>query len=160
MPGCVTKCTSYRTTSIDEAWEDIRDHFGPRVAIGSTRYNEDIAEWEEWANNNGVSTTDASKFGKWLVWRCAYGTAEYGNLPTRKRDHTGISCVTCPYDSNSDSVRTRLWLDLEYTDLLPTRSDHGTYYMRVAHRGNSWGFECTSDSCPYYIANGTRYFHV
>lgn len=161
MPGCATKCTEYRTDSRDNAWTDIRAHFGPVVAIGSDIYNEDISEWNTWAAANGYDpVTDVEQFGKWFIWRCSYGTANYGNLPTRIRDHEGISCITCPYDSNSSEIHTRLWLGLEDTDPLPTQNDHGSYFLKVANQGGRWGFECTSPTCPYYTTNGVPYFHA
>lgn len=33
------------------------------------------------------------------------------------------------------------------------------YYMKTQNNGSVWGFECTFDGCPYYIATGRRYFH-
>lgn len=159
MPGCATRCTSFRTDTRDHAWLDIRGHFGPVLDVGSDVYNDDISEWNIWVATSGVNPLDVSKFGKWLIWRCSYGTINYGNLPSRKRDHVGISCIMCPYDSNSDPDRTRIWLGLEETDPLPTRGNHGIYYMRVASNGNVWGFECTYDGCLYLAEHGIRYFH-
>lgn len=163
MVGCATRCTTFSKDSIESAWTDIRYHFGPRVdwstEPGTIAYV-DVATWTEWANVNGVSPTDVTRFGKWLIWYLSYGTTEYGNLPTRKRDHEGISCIPCPYDVQSDEHRTALWLELGEADPLPTQSDHSDYYMRVARRGNVWGFECTDPNCPYRIDNGRAYFHA
>ena len=159
MPGCATRCTTYRQDTTDNAWEDVRAHFGPVTEVGSDVYVEDFSEWATWSSEHGVSVSDANMFGKWLIWKCSYGTTEYGNLPTRKREHTGISCIPCPYDNRSSENHTRLWLELEDSEPIPSRNNHGTYYMRVAQRGASWGFECTYDTCNYFVSNGTRYFH-
>lgn len=157
MPGCITKCTTFSTDTRENAWLDIRGHFGPVTEVGSDVYTQDISEWTEWATANAVSTTDVAKFGRWLIWRCSYGTVNYGNLPTRKRDHVGISCIPCPFDSNNyDAVRSETWLGYIPTSL----EDHGSYYMRVTQRGNVWGFECTYSGCPYQDDYGYPYFHA
>jgi len=157
MPGCLSRCTTYRTSSIADAWTDIRGHFGPIVPVGSNIYLSDIAEWATWATNKGISELDASKFGKWLIWKCSYGTGDYGRLPTKLRDeHVGISCIPCPFDSNTyNSFRSEAWLG--YTPI--SLADHANYYMKVSHHG-SWGFECTYSGCPYLIEHGRPYFHV
>jgi len=168
MPGCATRCTTFSRTSIQAAWTDIRYHFGPRHIEWSTTSGTlpyvDVTTWTEWATSKSVDSADVTRFGKWLIWYLSYGTAEYGNLPTRIRDHVGISCIPCPYDSRSDATRTRLWLGLEDTDPLPTQSDHTVsgegYYMKVKQRGNIWGFECSDPNCPYLVANGQAYFHA
>lgn len=161
MPGCATRCTSYRTDDRDNAWYDIRSHFGPRTSIGSTIYMNDIGDWTLWASDNGYDpVVDVEVFGKWLIWKCSFGTTNMGNLPTRKRDHTGISCIPCPYDASTEVARARIWLGLSDTDPFPSRTDHGDYYMKVSQRGNSWGFECTYSGCTYLIDNGIPYFHA
>ena len=160
MPGCVKRCTDFRTDTRDNAWLDIRDHFGPRVGIAHAVYTSDMDAWNAWAVAHSVDPMNIVRFGKWLIWKCSFGTDNNGNLPTRLRDHTGISCILCPYDEESDAIRTRLWLGLEDIDPIPTQSDHDTYYMRVAQRGNQWGFECTDPNCPFFLSNGTRYFHA
>lgn len=160
MPGCATRCTTFRTDTRDNAWTDVRDHFGPRVAIGTTIYTNDMNEWTIWANENGADpVTDITKFGNWLVWKCSFGTTNYGNLATRVRDHEGVSCVPCPYNSTAhaaDPDRAEIWLGFTPTSLV----DHGDNYMRVAQRGSSWGWECTYSGCSYLLDNGTPYFHV
>lgn len=163
MPNCATRCTTFSKESIEAAWTDIRGHFGPRVdwstdsgSLAAT----DVTTWEEWATAKGINTEDVTKFGKWLIWYLSYGTTEYGNLPTRIQDHVGISCIPCPYSTDSTEARTIIWLGLEDTDPIPTQSDHTIYYMKVTQRGNSWGFECTDPNCPYLISNGQPYFHA
>ena len=166
MPGCVTKCTTYSRVSIQAAWEDIRDHFGPRVdwsVISGSLAQNDVEAWTVWALDNGVDPiSNVDKFGKWLIWKCSYGTTNYGNLPARIRDHEGITCIPCPYDSieRSDAARTEMWTG----ESTVTRANHiinnKIYYMRVASKGNSWGFECTYSGCPYQDATGYPYFHA
>lgn len=163
MAGCVTRCTTFSRDSIQAAWTDIRGHFGPIVdwsTESGTLAATDVTTWTEWAVSNGIDPADVTKFGRWLIWYLSYGTVEYGNLPTRKREHEGISCLPCPYSTDATALRTRLMLGLEDTDPLPTQVDHGTYYMKVSGRGGVWGFECTSPSCPYYLDHGRPYFHV
>lgn len=166
MPGCATRCTIFSGTNRDDVWVEIRDHFGPRIHDASTIatngiYINDINEWTVWANNNGADPiTDVEKFGKWLIWKCSVGTTNYGNLSTRIRDHVGVSCVPCPYSTDSDADRTRMWLDLEAADPIPTQNDHTNSYMKVAQRGSSWGWECTYSGCPHQVDNGYPYFHV
>jgi hypothetical protein len=156
MPGCLTRCTDYRTDSIANAWTDIREHFGPRVPVGSEIYQIDITEWIEWALDNSTNTSDVQKFGRWLIWRCSNGTVNYGNLPSRKRDHTGKCFAPCPFDSsNYDSIRSEAMLG--YTPI--SLSDHNNQYLKVEYHGR-WGFECTYSGCPYLIEHGRPYFHV
>lgn len=150
------RCTTFRTDSIENAWLDIRSVFGPIVQVGSATYNKDIDEWTSWAISNSFDPiSDVSLFGKWLMWKCNFGTTNYGNLPTKKRDHEGISCIPCPYDSTSyDPIRSALWIGNEPV----TTSDHGKHYMRIHNRGSKWGFECTYSGCPFSIEHGYPYF--
>lgn len=164
MPGCVTRCTTFSRDSIEAAWTDIRAHFGPIVPWGDSLSQVDVTTWEAWATSKGISTSDVNRFGKWLIWLLSYGTVEYGNLPTRIRDHVGISCIPCPYDLRASDIKTRLWLGLADTDPLPTKTDHTVggegHYMKVAQRGNVWGFECTDPNCSFLTTNGIPYFHA
>jgi len=154
MTGCVTRCTTFRTDNINNAWLDIRGHFGPVTQVNSSYHQTDIAEWTVWANNNGIDpVTNVIKFGNWLIWKCSYGTTNYGNLATRVRNHVGIDGVFCPYDTNADSDRTRVWLGLLDTDPLPTKEDHGTYYMKVTNYGGVWGWACTYEENHIFTFN-------
>ena len=164
MAYCLSRCPSTEnTTTYSGVWYVVRDHFGPRPDSMTESYRfdvyeQDVEEYYFWITaHGGVDTLD--KFGKWLIWRLSIGTAEYGNLPTHKvNDRTGIQCVPCPYDEIgvSSDDRSEIWLGI-----IPlTRTAHGDYYMKVASRGSSWGFECTSNSCPYFIETGHRYFHA
>lgn len=97
-------------------------------------------------------------------WREVYGTDAYGNLPQWKKDqHVGHCYAPCPWSTQSSDLRTRHMLGLSSTDPLPARIDHTgadnkIYYMTTTQRGTGWGYECTSDLCSYYIANGVRFF--
>lgn len=170
MPGCLSRCTAFSRNTIDEAWEDIRGHFGPVTNVGSSVYQSDISYWTEWATNNGIldplqnTESNVSKFGYWLIWKCSYGTNDYGNLPGNKTsDHEGISCIPCPYDIVADGMSVDSWQErtLLWTgESSVSNIDHGNNYMKVSRRGNSWGFECTFSGCTYLLDNGIPYFHV
>jgi len=159
MGNCFNRCPEFRIDNRENAWLDIRGSFGPRNAIiGSEVYNSDISEWVPWALLNSADPiSDVERFGKWLIWKCTYGTTNYGNLPTRNRNHIGISAIPCPYDSSKyDEIRSELWLGF-----VPSiTSDHGVNYMKVSQRGNVWGFECTYSGCPFSIDNGYQYFNA
>lgn len=164
MPGCVRGCPTVDSTSYVTAWESVRNFFGPRPESMAPDdsldlYGEDLIEYgdwlTEWNATYGGITDSPAQFGKWLIWRLSIGTAAAGNLPSRKRDHVGISCVPCPYDVKADDVRTENMLGS-----VPSKQDHDVYYMRVAQRGASWGFECTYSGCPYLLANGHPYFYA
>jgi hypothetical protein len=116
-----------------------------------------MSEWTTWASANGVNISDANKFGKWLVWLCTYGTVDYGNLPSNKRnDHVGHCWSWCPFDINCyDAIRSETMLGYVPTSLV----DHGNFYMKTAYHGR-WGMECTYDNCVYLIENGRPYFYV
>jgi hypothetical protein len=148
----------YRTDSVDNAWIDIRKNFGPVEPIsGSTIYAQDIVAWTAWSSSHGVSDTDALKFGKWLIWFCLYGTEDYGNLPSNKRNnHVGHCWAPCPFDSNCyNASRSETMLGYTPTSL----SDHGNFYMKTMYHG-SWGMECTYSGCSYLIDYGRPYFYV
>ena len=185
MPGCLNRCPATGDeTTYSGVWYVVRNHFGPRPDSMSTElidengtpynyrlkvYEEDIEGYYYWvdawnvAHGGGVVET-VSGFGKWLIWKLSIGTAEYGNLPTHKvNNHSGISCIPCPFSLKPDNVSDELWnarstMWLGY--IPPVRSEHGDYYMRVASRGSSWGFECTYSNCVYKLENGKPYFHV
>jgi hypothetical protein len=128
-------------------------------------YNIDLDNYSGWlsdwnAEHGGVVggndlLDSTQRFGKWMVWRCVNGTVNYGNLQSRKRDHVGLSCALCPYDSSANDIRV-----INMLGSIPTQVDHGMYYMKVTQRGSVWGFECTYSGCPYLIENGHPYFYV
>lgn len=106
-----------------------------------------------------TSGTDAE------VWEYIYGTEHTGNLPQYEKDqHVGHCWHPCPYSTEASAFRTRALLGLADYDPLPTQNSHfdgsKIHYMKTDSRGNKWGYECTYDNCPYYIANGQRYFYV
>jgi len=164
MAGCLHRCAPITATTYSGVWYQARDYYGPRPLSmsedsGLILYNQDFSEYADWLSDwnsrfGGVADTPA-QFGKWLNWRLSIGTSALNNLPTRKRDHVGISCIMCPYDSKADPGRTERMLGIGVS-----RVNHDIYYMKVAQRGSVWGFECTYDGCPYYLLNGVRYFYV
>lgn len=158
MADCRNLCPSFRTDNRNNAWLDIRDAFGPVVPIGSSVHTNDINEWVLWASANSIDpVTDVAAFGNWLIWRCKFGTVNYGNLPSRNRNHEGIVGIPCPYDSTDyDEIRSELWLGF----VPSTLADHGNHYMEVSQRGNVWGFQCTYPGCPFTIDNGYQYFNA
>lgn len=160
------RCPSITETTYSGVWGEVRNHFGPIVASMSfdyrnELYGDDLTEFTDWlsdwnAEHGGGKTSTPELFAEWLIWRCNVGTANKGNLPTRKIDHTGIQGVICPFDDQV--VMARAIAMLGY--LPSTQTNHGSYYMKVSMRGNDWGFECTYDSCPYLLDNGKTYFYA
>lgn len=91
-------------------------------------------------------------------WEDIYGTTLSGNLPQHKKHHhVGHCWVPCPYSTQCGDLRR------EHLTVSGTQEDHTAggkiHYMATSCRGK-WGFECTFDGCPYYIANGQRYFYA
>ena len=161
MPGCLG-CPTSNSITIEGVWVDFRNHYGPTIAGMSTTYRdelyaEDLSYYVEWADAHGVVNPldNYRVFGKWFAWKLMYGTNDFGNLPVRKRDHIGLSCAPCPYDSNCDVIRAENMLGS-----VPAQTDHEIYYMRITSRGNVWGFECTYSGCQYLIDTGDVYFYV
>jgi len=165
MGDCITRCASLDVSTYAAAWASVRSHYGPTPAAlspedGLDLYNEDFGEYNNWltdwnTTHSGSLADTAQQFGKWMNWRCSIGTTALGNLPQRLREHVGVSCAPCPYDTKADDVRSEIMLGT-----VPSKVDHDIYYMRVAQRGTSWGFECTYSGCPYLLTNGRRYFYA
>jgi hypothetical protein len=159
------KCPTSNNTTISGVWEDFRDCCGPRPGSMNTArkeelYNEDLDFYSVWALNQGIAEplndSNYKVFGKWFSWKLTMGTNSGANLPMRIRDHVGISCVLCPYDTHCPDLRAE-----HMTGGVPAvQSDHGDYYMRVESRGSKWGFACTFSDCPYFISTGRVYFYV
>ncbi len=150
-------CPTYRTDTVDNAWIDIRDNFGPRVPVGSEIYLTDMSEWTTWASSNGIDPTNAVKFSKWLIWLIQYGTVNYGNFPSnKKQEHTGRSWSPCPFDSNCYSAM-RSETMLGYTP--SSTANHGNFFMKPMYHG-VWGMECTYSGCPYMVEYGRPYFYI
>ena len=92
-------------------------------------------------------------------WERIYGTTHFGNLPQNTRtDHEGNVWVPCPYSTYSDDQRTLDLLGSLVTKTVHQDSNNREYYMKPVYRGQ-WGYECTFDDCPYYVATGSRYFY-
>jgi len=164
MPGCLS-CPVSDSTTIEGVWEDYRDHLGPITDSMSTEYRaslyaEDLSYYVEWADAHGViSPLDNSNyrvFSKWFAWKLTIGSNSGGNLPVRLREHVGISCAPCPYDSNCDDIRAEIMVG----SVPAVQTDHGIYYMKVDSRGSKWGFGCTYSGCPYLLDTGKNYFYV
>lgn len=163
MPGCLYRCPDVNDSSLYTSWSGTRDHYGPKPNAMTDEkhdalYAEDLGDYITWADDTGRDSDpyDPSLFQKFLNWKLSIGTTNYGNLPQRKREHTGISCIPCPYDTDSSAERSEYWLG----EPVGTQVDHGEHYMRVANRGRIWGFECTYSGCPYEVANGRPYFYA
>jgi hypothetical protein len=173
MAGCKVGCIQITEPMTNrEIWDYVRTfYFGDfvdtrhiadpaRVAYElylDSEFSEDETKWS--------SVYGHVKFERFLQWKYTYGTTQYGNLPEHKKSkHVGHCYAPCPYSTQSDDMRTRLMLGLPINAVVPTKVDHTVggkiYYMRTEGRGTSWGYECTFPSCPYYLANGERYFHV
>jgi len=166
MAGCITRCASLDISTYVSAWTTARNHYGP-VPAGMAPadrldlYNVDFGEYNEWLTDwntihGGGKVDTPALFAQWMNWRLSIGTAALGNLPQRKREHVGISCAPCPYDTQADDVRSALMLGFTPAH----KTDHGIYYMRVAQRGTSWGFECTDSGCQFLLENGIPYFYA
>lgn len=168
MAGCKPPCVRVISGTDREKWEYVRDLYYPTRT--ETRDASDPAYIAEQAELDDIYNEDHTiwlayyshvPFEKFMQWYYTYGTYQYNNLPEHKKhEHIGHCFAPCPYDSNAKELRTRHLLDLGDSDPLPTRNDHGIYYMRTTSKGSKWGFECTFDNCPYYVANGQRYFYI
>jgi hypothetical protein len=155
MPRCHTYCVS-----VDPSWTDRQkwNVICANVAYDDTDnandnyFNQHYVAWQNW---NASHPTHA--FEPWLRWKLQYGTDTMGNLPQNKIDnHVGESHAPCPYSTQSIDARSEIMLGS-----VPAKVDHTAnskiHYMRPAYNG-TWGYECTFDNCPYYLANGRRYF--
>lgn len=169
MPGCLS-CPSTDSTTISGVWTDFRIHFGPHpdnlftVINGEvyrdTLYNEDLSYYSEWALARGIANplndSNYAIFRDWFSWKLMIGNNSGGNLSIRKRDHVGLLCALCPYDTNCDDTRA-----INMVGSVPVnRDDHGIYYMKIASQGSSWGFVCTYSGCSYLSDTGHPYFYT
>lgn len=154
------RCPILDYSSHHSVWESVRDYFGPRVESMSEDYavqlfNEDMQYYSDWLLTSGQNDT-TRVFGKWMMWKLNTGTTNFGNLQVRKRDHIGISCCPCPYDTKASDERSEILLG----EIPTEKIDHGIYYMKISARGSVYGFECTYSNCPYLLNKGTPYFFV
>lgn len=93
------------------------------------------------------------------LWEATHGTESYGNLPQYKKDqHVGNMWNPCPYSTQSDDLRTEHRLGYIPTKVDHTGPDGKVYYMQPS-RHSSWGYECTFDNCPHFVATGKHYFY-
>jgi len=117
-------------------------------------FYDDLLSWCTYMKGRPAGTI----FEKFLQWQYEIGTVMYGNLPQyNKNNHTGHCWMPCPYSTDSTDERTEAMLGFNVAKV-----DHGNYYMITQSKGNVWGYECTSNSCPYYVGTGNtkRYFYV
>ena len=167
-------CPNIDYTTYSGAWTTAREYFGPKPASLSdsdrlSLYGIDLNAYGEWLNlwnsehNTSLSGTSV-QFGKWVVWRLSIGTVNYSNAPERKRDHTGIQGIYCPFDLNQEK-RAEIYLsNYPYIDsnnsIQIIYSDHSNHYMKVSQRVSAWGFECTYSGCQYKEEFGQSYFYM
>lgn len=164
MPGCLG-CPTSTSTTIEGVWVDFRNHYGPTIGGMSATYKaelyaEDLTSYVEWADDHGIvnplNDSNYAVFKRWFGWKLMYGTNSGGNLPIRIRDHVGLFCAKCPYDTNCDDIRAE-----HMVGSIPTvQIDHNIYYMKIEQRGSKWGFICTYSGCPYLADMGQSYFYV
>lgn len=164
MPGCLG-CPTSTSTTILGVWTDFRNHYGPTIEGMSVTYRdelyaEDLAFYVEWADVHGIidplNDSNYGIFGKWFSWKLMFGSNSGGNLPTIIRDHVGLSCAPCPYDSNCDDIRAEHMVG----SVPAVQTDHGIYYMKITAHGSMWGFVCTYSGCPYLADTGYNYFYA
>lgn len=96
-------------------------------------------------------------------WEYCYGTTTSGNLSQHKKhEHVGHCWAPCPFSTQADDVRRE---NMVGTATPSEGTNDHTYsgkihYMKTHSKGAVWGYECTSDTCPYYTTHGKRYFYV
>jgi len=168
MARCRPPCVEIITGTDREKWDYVRavyyGDYESREINDPARMSDEAEIDAKFAEDYAVwsSIYPHVPLEKFMQWYYEYGTYQYGNLPDwKKDDHVGHCFAPCTYDSNASEARTRNLLGLASNEVLPARVPHGNYYMRTTNRGaNRWGFECTYDNCPYYLANGRRYFYI
>lgn len=184
MPGCKPACVTTFSGTNRQKWNYVKslylrnytiDGNGDRVAtfneaMFSDMFDADEVEWQ--------ATQPSKLFEKWLQWKFNVGTPYTGNLPQfKKLEHVGHCWQPCPYDDlliyysnlqDSDvieeaaNVKVDHHLGVGYNDITHTEHvlNNTNYYMKTHSKGSAWGYECTFDTCPYYVANGKRYFYA
>lgn len=161
----MSRCPTSTSVTISGVWTDFRNYCGPTMSGMSVGYRnelyvEDLGYYSEWADDYGIADplndSNYPIFKKWFSWKLMYGTNSGGNLPGRIRDHVGLSCALCPYDTNCNDVRAGHMVG----SVPAIQTDHGKYYMRIEGRGSAWGFVCTYPGCPYLLDTGKNYFYV
>lgn len=187
MPGCSVQYVEIKDGwSTRQKWNYVRSLYVPSYKIDTNGNRLECYTWED--NCIARSVTDPARvydenkydqmystdydawqahapsahFEKFLEWKYKYGTYIYGNLPQYKKSHhVGHKWMICPYSTQSSEDRTKFILGIDDLDALPLQNDHGTYYMKTASNGASWGFECTYANCPYFttINVGKKFFY-
>ena len=162
MPGCLG-CPPSNSTDINNVWADFRNYYGPTLASMSSvdrdaLRTEDLGLYLVWAIEHDISdpTNNYNAFKRWFSWKLMVGTNSGGNLPERIRDHVGLNCAKCPYDTNCDDIRAENMIGYVPSN----QTDHGIYYMKIEGHGSVWGFRCTYLGCPYLADTGRAYFYV
>ncbi|MGD9158764.1 MAG: hypothetical protein PVG39_10190, partial [Desulfobacteraceae bacterium] len=93
-----------------------------------SQYNEDYNTWSVYYSHVA--------FEQWLQWKYKIGTTFYGNLPRYKRlEHEGHCWMPCPYSTDSSDGRSETMLGF-----VPSKVDHGDYYMKTDNNGTAWGW--------------------
>ena len=101
---------------------------------------------------NELTGTPAEK------WEQQFGTNATGNLPQYKRlEHEGNSWNPCPYSTQASDDRSNHILGS-----VPAKVDHTDvngrmFFMKPFNQGG-WGYVCTYDDCPHFLATGQRFF--
>jgi hypothetical protein len=182
MPGCKPPCVEIVSGTTRQKWNYVRNLYQMSYTLASGTYDyydsrgvDDPARiMDETAFNqmyqadldHWMSYHSSKPFELYLQWRFQHGTRAYGNLPQPEYlNKVGHCWMPCPYSTECTDTRTRLMLGLSDTDPLPPKTSHELVdgkkvYLKTASSGAAWGFICTFDGCPHYIANGTRYFYV
>jgi hypothetical protein len=165
MARCKPDCVTIYVGTNREKWDYVRSlYHGSYIEI---RDPTDVARIADEAAATALFTEEeaiwlarspSTPFEYWLQWKYDHGTNAYANLSEYKANlDVGHCMAPCPYSTECADLRSEHMLGS-----VPTKVTHTTggvtYYMETAHQGK-WGFKCPYDGCPYYLANGIRYFY-
>jgi hypothetical protein len=179
MPGCKPPCVEIISGTNRQKWNYVRSLYQMSYTLASGTYDyydsRDIDDpariMDETAFDtmyqidldNWLAVHSTKPFELYLQWKFQHGTKYYGNLPQRENlYHVGHSWMPCPYSIECSDDRTRAMLGITVSGALPPKTSHVNIdskkvYLKTADGG---AFVCSFDGCPYYIANGTRYFYL
>ena len=176
---CNNRCPTISATTVSGVWSELRDYYGPSMSADyrDELYGIDVGEFITWTIEKSPILLDpdpehsdnSALFGRWFNWRLSIGTTDYGNLPQNKaKNHEGISCSPCPYDTKPTDMsqyewdrRLNIWIGGAPEWAPISHVDSGKhYYLKIASRGNVWGLECTYPDCPYNDIYKCSYFRV
>lgn len=182
MPNCKPPCVGIINGTTRQKWNYVRnlyqssytlasgtyDYYDDRDPLDPARVADELsyAEMYQADLSYWLSYYSSIPFEFYLQWRYQYGTRVYNNLPQPNYlNNVGHCWMPCPYSTECSDDRTRLMLGLSSSDPLPPKTSHTLLdgrkvYLKMSAVSSSWGFECKFDGCPYYIANGSRYFYV